>query len=317
MRVVYLGSGEFGVNCLDALAGSNHNLDFIVTHPPRPAGRGRKPRPTPVADWAKSNDVAFIETENANSPESIEQIAAHKPELIVVIAFGEKIGKQLINIPAKGAINVHASLLRKYRGAAPINWAIIKGEKQTGISIITLADKMDAGLILAREETDIADGETADRLHDRLAEMAPSLLLKTIDQIADGTVAYAEQDHSRVTRAPKLKKADGFLDFDESADVLRKKIPGFWPWPGASAVYVSKETGKCKRVTIAAAEIVQTSNPAGLQFGLLDEELNIICGENSLKITKIKPADGILMDFADFINGHATQPGDLFMKIDD
>ena len=317
MKIVYLGSGEFGVKCLDALAGSNHNLDFIVTHPPHPAGRGRKPRPTPVADWAKRNCVAFIETEDVNTPESIEQIAAHKPQLIVVIAFGEKISEQLINLPAKGAINVHASLLPKYRGAAPINWAIIKGEKQTGISIITLADKMDAGLILAREETDIADGETADRLHGRLTEIAPPLLLKTIDQIADGTVTYTEQDHSLATRAPKLKKSDGFLDFAESAEVLRKKIPGFWPWPGASAIYVSKETDKCKRVTIAATQMVETSNPAHLQSGILDNELNVICGENSLKITKIKPADGKLMDFADFINGHATQPGDLFMKIDD
>ena len=317
MRVVYLGSGEFGIECLNALAESSHDLRFIVTQSSQPAGRGRKPRPTPVANWANTHSIPFIETEDVNTTQVIDKIATYGPDLIVVIAFGRKIGNQLITLPAKAAINVHASLLPKYRGAAPINWAIINGERQTGISIITLAQKMDAGLIMAQEETDIADGETADRLHDRLADMAPLLLLKTIDQIADGTVVYTEQDHSQATRAPKLKKSDGFLDFAESAGALRRKILGFWPWPGASAIYVSKKTGKCRRVTIAAAEMVETSNPAALQSGVLDDELNIICRANALKITKIKPADGTLMDFMDFVNGQATQPGDLFTKIND
>lgn len=316
MKIVYLGSGEFGIECLNALAESSHNPDFIVTQRSRPAGRGRKPRPTPVACWAKSHSVPFIETDNANTPEIIEEIRVYEPALIVVIAFGQKISNDLIALPAKGAINVHASLLPKYRGAAPINWAIINGESQTGISIITLAEKMDAGLICAQEKTDIFENETAGQLHDRLTHMAAPLLLKTISKIADGTVVYTEQDHSRATSAPKLKKSDGFLDFGESAGVLQRKIPGLWPWPGASAMYVSKKTGRRQRVTIATAEIVETSNPAGLQSGTLDNDLNIICGENALKITKIKPANGALMDFENFVNGRATQPGDLFMKID-
>lgn len=316
MKIIYLGSGEFGLECLNALAKSNHSLDLIVTQPPHRAGRGRKQTHTPVARWADSNSVPFIETDDVNEPLAIEKITAYQPDVIVVIAFGQKIGNELINLPNKGAINVHASLLPKYRGAAPINRAIIDGEKQTGISIITLAEKMDAGDILAQAITDIGAGETAGELHDRLAQIAAPLLIKTIEQIADGTAVYARQDHSKATMAPKLKKSDGFLNFNEPAELLRRKIQGFWPWPGASAIYISKKTGKPLRITIAMAEVVSTSNPANMPPGTLDESLNVICGRDALKITKIKPTGSRLMDFKDFVNGHQTQAGDSFIKIE-
>jgi methionyl-tRNA formyltransferase len=316
MKIIYLGSGEFGLECLNALAQSNHSLDLIVTQPPHRAGRGRKQTPTPVARWADSHSIPFIETDNVNASPAIEKITAYQPEVIVVIAFGQKIGNQLINLPPKGAINVHASLLPKYRGAAPINRAIIEGEKQTGISIIALAEKMDAGDILAQATTDIGADETAGELHDRLAQIAAPLLMKTIDQIADGTAVYTRQDHSKATLAPKLKKSDGFLNFDEPADILQRKIQGFWPWPGASAIYLSKKTEKPLRITIAMAEVVSTSNPAELPPGTLDENLNVICGRGALKITKIKPTGSRLMHFRDFVNGHQTQVGDSFIKIE-
>ncbi len=316
MKIVYLGSGEFGIESLNALAGSSHSLRFIVTQPSHPAGRGRKPRPTPVARWANTYSTPFIETEDVNTPQVIEKVASYEPDLIVVIAFGRKIGNELINLPPKAAINVHASLLPKYRGAAPVNWAIINGEKQTGITIISLAEKMDTGKILAQEKTDILENETAGELHDRLAQMAAPLLLKTINKIADGSIVYTEQDHSKATLAPKLKKSDGFIDFNAPAGSLRRKIRGLWPWPGASAIYVSKKTTKSLRVTIAMAEVVQTSKTVGLPPGTLDETLNIICGEDALKITKIKPTGSRLMDFKDFVNGRQTRPGDLFMKIE-
>ena len=316
MNIVYLGSGQFGVECLNTLRRSDHNLTFIVTQPAQQAGRGRKPRPTPVACWADKHSVPFIETDNVNTSENINKIAALEPDLIVVIAFGQKIGSELTKLPPKGAINVHASLLPKYRGAAPINWAIINGETTTGISIITLAEKMDAGQVLSQAQTDIRADETAGQLHDKLAELAAPLLSKTIDQIADGTAVYAEQDHSKATLAPKLKKTDGFLDFTESAETIARKIRGFWPWPGTSVNYISKKTGKSIRVNIAMAEPVETSNPKGLEPGTLDKNLNVTCGDNALKITKIKPAGSPLMDFKAFVNGRQTQPGDLLVKID-
>ena len=351
MKIVYFGSGEFGIECLDALSISEHDLRFIVTQPPNPAGRGRKPHPTPVARWAFAHSIPFIEIDDVNTAEIVEKIACYELDLIVVIAFGQKIGNELANLPPKGSINVHSSLLPKYRGAAPINWAIVNGETKTGISIITVAQKMDAGQILAQSQTDIAADETAGQLHDRLAKIAAPLLLKTIEKIADGTVVYIEQDHVGATlcgcpgqahgpapTAPKLRKSDGFLDFAETAEVLARKIRGFWPWPGASANYVSQKTGKSIRVTIAGAEVVgatlcgcpgQAHGPAPteptlISSGTFDENLNVICGQacpersrgNALKITRIKPAGSALMAFKDFANGRQTQPGDLFLKID-
>lgn len=316
MNIVYLGSGEFGIECLSALMGSRHALRLIVTQPANPAGRGRKPNPTPVACWASGHSVPFIETDNVNAPNVVERIAGCQPDLIVVIAFGQKIGNDLIALPPKGAINVHASLLPKYRGAAPINWAIINGETETGISIITLAEKMDAGLILAQRQTDIQPDETAGQLHHRLAQIAAPLLLKTIDQIADGAAVYAEQDHSKATLARKLKKTDGFIDFVEPAEVLARKIRGLCPWPGALANYISRKTGKSVCVAIAGAEVVESQNPTGLPAGTFDEHLNVICGRDALKITRIKPAGSALMDFKAFINGRQTQPGDSLTKIE-
>jgi methionyl-tRNA formyltransferase len=315
MKIVYLGSGEFGLECLDALHKeslglgiSEHDLRFIVTQPPNPAGRGRKPHPTPVARWADAHSMPFIEVDNVNASEIVEKIAGYEPDLIVVIAFGQKIGNELTNLPPKGSINVHASLLPKYRGAAPINWAIINGETATGISIITLSEKMDAGQILAQSRMDIAADETAGQLHDRLAKMAAPLLLKTIGRIADGTAVYIEQDHAKATLAPKLKKSDGFLNITEPAEV--------WPWPGASANYISKKTGKSIRVTIAMAEVMTLQKPSLLSPGTFDENLNVICGRDALKITQIKPAGSPLMAFKDFTNGRQTKPGDSFVKID-
>jgi methionyl-tRNA formyltransferase len=317
MDIVYLGSGWFGIESLNALNGSDHGLRLVVTQPPNPAGRGRKSCPTPVAHWAGSHGVPFIETDNVNAPECVERIGTCQPDLIVVIAFGQKISNELIALPPKGAINVHSSLLPKYRGAAPINWAIINGETQTGISIITLAEKMDAGQILAQAQTNIEPYETAGQLHDRLAKMAGPLLLETINQIADGTAVYTEQNHAEATLAPKLKKSHGVLDFSEPAEVLARKIRGLWPWPGASANYISRKTNKSARVIMAGAKVIESSNLANLPPGTLDESLNVICGENALKITQIKPAGSALMAFRDFTNGRQTQPGDSFMKIDD
>jgi methionyl-tRNA formyltransferase len=316
MKIVYLGSGEFGLDCLDALSVYGHDLRFIVTQPPNPAGRGRKPNPTPVAHWANVHSIPFIEVDNVNASEIIKKIAGYEPDLIVVIAFGKKIGNELTNLPPKGSINVHASLLPKYRGAAPINWAIINGETTTGISIITLSEKMDAGQILVQSETDIAADETAGQLHDKMAKIAAPLLLNTIEKIADGTAVYIEQNHAEATLAPKLKKSDGFLDFSEPAEVLARKIRGFWPWPGASANYVSQKAGKPIRVTIALAEVVTLHEPPSILPGTFDENLNVICGRDALKIVRIKPAGSALMAFKDFVNGRQTLPGDSFIKID-
>ena len=316
MNIVYLGSGEFGIPALNALLNSGHNLSLIVTQPPAPAGRGQSHCPTAVSRWAQVHLISFIEADNVNCQEILERVKNSRPDLLVVIAFGQKLCPGLTNLAPKGAINIHASLLPKYRGAAPINWAIINGETTTGLSIITLAEKIDAGKILAQSQTEIRSDETAGELHDRLAQSAAPLLLETVGKIAGGIAVYTEQDHSKAIFAPKLRKSDGLLDFSEPAEVLARKIRGLWPWPGASANYTSAKTNKTVRVTIAMAKVVQHLDKSHLPTGTLDDDLNIICGRDALKVNRIKPSGSALMDFASFVNGRQTQPGDVFSRID-
>lgn len=317
MNIVYLGSGKFGLPCLDAVVRSSHRISLVVTQPAQPSGRGRKLSHTPAANWAFENSIPVIETPDVNAPETVGWIADHKPDLIVVIAFGQKISSEVVAVAPKGAINVHASLLPKYRGAAPINWAIVNGETETGIAIITIAERMDAGDILARAKTEIGWEETADKLGERLAELAAPLLIDTIDRIAAGTAVYEKQDDSQVTHAAKLQKTDGFLDFAEPAEILRRKMLGFWPWPGAAAVYESKKTGRTERVILAKSEILRMSTTENLTPGTIDENLNVVCGRDRLQIVQLKPENSRLMTFADFVNGRHVAPGDRFVKIEE
>jgi methionyl-tRNA formyltransferase len=315
MNIVYLGSGEFGLPCLDAVRTSRHSLALVVTGPASPAGRGRKVCPMPVAHWADNNAVPFIESENVNDPQIVRRIAETRPDVLLVIACGQKIGRELVELPTKLAINVHSSLLPKYRGAGPINWAILRGETETGVSIITLADRMDAGDILAQARTPIDVFETAGELHDRLAQLAAPLLIETLDKIESDTVAFTPQNEFEATKAPKLKKSDGFLDFGEPAYILADKIRGLWPWPGAAANFLSVETGKTTRVTLALAEVIWGDAPPQAAPGTFDEDLNILCGQGRLSIRKIKPAGKGLMEFKAFINGWRVRPGDRLTKI--
>jgi methionyl-tRNA formyltransferase len=302
-----------------------------MTQPANPAGRGRKPQPTQVAQWAEEHSVPIVETENVNTPEMVQRIAACRPDVIVVIAFGQKIGKEVVALPPKGAINVHASLLPKYRGAAPINWAIIRGETHTGVSIITLADKIDAGDILAQVRTEIGPQETAGQLHDRLAQLAAPLLLETLAALEAGTATYTKQNEAEATFAPKLRKSDGYLDFHEPAEVLARKIRGLTPWPGAAACFTSRQTQKSTRVVLVSAGVVprvegvppsdrgQDARDTATQLapGTFDQERTVVCGVGRLSLQRIKPAGSGLMSFHAFVNGWHVQPGDRLTKIEE
>ncbi len=317
MRIVYIGSGRFGLSCLNALRDSKHGIEFILTQPPKAAGRGRRTTQTAVAEWAISSQTPFIETSDASDPSVIKKVRGVNPDLILVIAFGQKISDELINLPAKGVINVHGSLLPKYRGAAPINWAVVNGETETGVTIATVTSQWDAGLILAQAKTPINPDENAEQLSDRLSALAAGLLLETIGKIEDGTAVYSKQDHSHVTRAPKLKKTDGYIDFSLPALMIRNMVRGFRPWPGVCAIYCSKTTGKTCRINIIEARLVQDCRTSDLPAGTLDENHNLICGNGLLKIEKIKPAGGAAMTFEAFVNGYRVAPLDKFVKIEE
>jgi len=316
MKITFFGSGEIGIPSLEALKESQNQLCGIFTQPARPAGRKRTQTPTPVAKWAGQNNVKCTETENINAPDMAEQLTACGGQLLVVIAFGQKISQQVCALHPAGAINVHASVLPKYRGAAPINWAIINGDTETGISIITLADKMDAGEILAQTKIPIGPDDTAQTLHDNLAQTAPKVLLDTIEAIENGTAVYKSQDESQVSFAHKLKKSDGFIDFVAPAEKIQNQIRGLWPWPGAQTIFVSAKTHKKCRVTIANARVVPAAGGSRDKIGLLDDKLNVGCGRDALKILQIKPAGGRVMDFKAFVNGRDVRPLDRFIQID-
>lgn len=316
MNIVYLGSGQFGLPSLEAIAESRHKIALVITQQAQPAGRGRKLTHTPAANWGFEKSIPVIETADINAAEVIEKIKSCNPALVVVIAFGQKIGVEARGIAPKGIINVHASLLPKYRGAAPINWAIVNGEVETGVTIITVAEKMDAGEMLAQAKTPICWDHTANSLSDDLAKLAAPLLVETIDKIESGTAQYVKQDESQATRAPKIKKSDGFLDWNLPAEVLLRKILGFWPWPGASAIFQSQKTGKQERVIFAKTEVLRMSNPNDVIPGTLDENLNAICGKDRLQILELKPESSRQMIFADFVRGRRVSPGDRFIKIE-
>lgn len=315
MKIVYCGCGKFGIESLNALKASRHQLLHIITHPEKQAGRGRKLRANDVEQWALQNDVPFTAIEDINSPEGIELIKKLAPDLLVVIAFGQKISSEIISIPPKGAINVHGSLLPKYRGAAPINWAIINGETETGVSIITLAERMDCGEILAQAKLKIADDDTADIVHNALAKLAAPLLIETINKIATGTVTYTKQDNSKASKAPKLKKSDGIIDFALSAQQIHNKVRGLWPWPGAAACFVNAQSGRKYPVTIAKT-LVFCPTGRNDKPGTIDAELNVLCGCGSLKILELKPHSGKMMDFKSFLNGRGKGKGDFFVPFE-
>ena len=316
MRNVYCGCGRFGIESLNALKASNHELLHIITHPDKQAGRGRKLRANDVAQWAHKTNVPVTALEDINSPQGVQLIKKLAPDLLVVIAFGQKISPEIIGIPPKSAINIHGSLLPKYRGAAPINWAIINGETETGISIITLAEKMDSGDILAQAGLKITADDTANTVHDALAKLAVPLLIETIDKIAAGIVTYTKQDNSKATSAPKLKKSDGILDFALSAQQIHNRVRGLWPWPGAVACFVCAQSGRKYPVTIAKTQVIC---PTGKneKIGTIDENLNVLCGIGSLKILELKPHGGRLMNFKSFLNGRGTGQGDFFVPFED
>ncbi|AQQ10505.1 Methionyl-tRNA formyltransferase [Sedimentisphaera cyanobacteriorum] len=314
MRIFFCGSSGFGLPCLEALRDSRHELVHIATQPAHKAGRGRKIRKTSVAEWAEQNSVPLTETPDINSQQTIRIAESLKPDLFVVIAFGQKVGRGFIEKARYEAINVHASLLPKYRGAAPINWALLNGEKETGVTIITLADKMDAGLMLGKKKTPIYKDDNAKSLHDRLAVLSPELLLETIDKIEDGTASYIPQDETRATLARKLKKSDGIIDWHSSAEDIANKVRAFWPWPEAQSSYLIGESGKVIKVIIADAEPVEIAESPNAEVGSLDSNMNVVCGEGALAIKMLKPENSSMMDFKAFENGRYSGSGDKFLS---
>ncbi len=303
MNIVFFGSGAFGLPTLRDLA-ARHTIRAVVTQPDKPAGRGGQLTPTPIGAWAAENLPAtpLLKPQTCNTPEVRDAIRAFPADAWVVIAFGQKLGPALL--ADRFAVNLHASLLPRWRGAAPINAAVLAGDTRTGNSVITLADKMDAGLILGQSERPILPEQSAGELHDLLADDGPALVQRVLDQHAAGTLRPITQDESHVTLAPKIRREDAHLDFSCGAASCRNRIHGYNPWPGVTVTFDNAPL----KVLRAACAAQTTTTPPGTLF---NPELGLVsCGVGeSLRLIEVQPAGKRAMAWSDFARGRRLEAG--------
>ncbi len=305
MRLVFFGSGAFGLPTLQFLCAQRDRFEIalVVSQPDKPAGRKQRPTPTPVAQWAHERGLACIKPARVNEPDVVERVRSADAQAFVVIAFGQKIGPALLQ--GVFAINLHGSILPAYRGAAPIQRAMMDGAASTGVSVITLAQRMDAGDILATESTPIGSDETGGELHDRLALLGPAVVERVLEQFREGTFSPRAQEESLATMAPKLTKEEGTCRFDLPAQSVRARIHGLNPWPGCG-VLLDGEPVRLLRVRDWPRE------PHGSAPGTILDNLHVACATGALEILELQPPNGRAMTLAAYRNGRAFEAGMQF-----
>ena len=308
MRVVFFGSGAFGLPTLERLMGE-HEVAAVITQPDRRAGRGSKTSPTPIGAFAAGSmkDAPLLKPERIR--DHIDEVRGIGADAWVVIAYGQKLPAALLE--GRFAINLHASLLPRWRGAAPINAAMVAGDDVTGNSVIALAEKMDAGVVYAQSRRAIEPHQTAGELHDLLAGDGPELVLRVLDLHARGATEPAEQDESLVTIAPKMSKADGWVDFSMPARVCRQRVHGLTPWPGVTAMHRG-EPLRLLRVEDASGSHAGVLGAPGV---LIDAPGGVVaCGEASaLRLVSVQPAGKKPMAWRDYANGRRVETGETIL----
>jgi methionyl-tRNA formyltransferase len=314
-NLAYFGTGDFAVPPLEALHRSGHQITAVISQPDRPAGRGRRIQPTAVHKAADQLGLPHLQTADVNSENFTTLLGA--AEIGVVAAFGQKISGALLDALPRGCVNIHGSLLPKYRGAAPFQWAILNGESETGVTVFQLDQKWDNGPVWGLRSLKIGETETADELHDRLAILGAELIDELVPNIVTGNAQPVDQDHSLASRAPKLKKSDGYLDWSRPAVELVRWIHGLWSWPVASADFVSR-TGKIERIGIARARVVDDAALPNndLPAGAFHSNHTLQCGQGRLELLEVKPSGKGLMAFADFANGRQIAPPDRLVQVE-
>ncbi|AHM56768.1 methionyl-tRNA formyltransferase Fmt [Peptoclostridium acidaminophilum DSM 3953] len=233
MNAVFMGTPEFAVPCLEAMLAQGHQVKAVVTQPDRPKGRGKQLAMSPVKEAALKSGIEVFQPENVKSPEFVEKLREMAPDVIVVVAFGQILSKDILDIPKYGCINVHASLLPKYRGAAPINWVIINGENETGITTMLMDEGLDTGDMLIKESLQIGENETASELHDRLSKLGAAVLGNTLAKLEEGSLTREKQSDAESSYAPIMKKTLGEIAWSKSAREIFNLVRGTFPWPGA------------------------------------------------------------------------------------
>jgi methionyl-tRNA formyltransferase len=301
LKIIFAGAGEFGLPTLRAVIDAGHHIQQVFSQPDRPAGRGKKLTPTPIAAFALQNNLPLIRTSDINAE------PLPPADLMIVIAFGQKISPAVVNHPRLGSVNLHSSRLPKYRGAAPINWAVLNGDSITGNSIIRLAEKMDAGAILAQSKLPISDTETAGELHDRLSADGATLMLHLIDQLSTNTAIETPQDHAHATLAPKLSRHSALIDFSRPAPAIVRQINGLSPWPGCRVKLLDGDTLIANLTLLRASPT--TTSPTSSPPGTILPNGNIAANnDSSLAILELQPEGKRPMKLNDFKNGKPWHP---------
>mgnify|MGYP002590057839 FL=1 len=309
MRIVFMGTPDFAVGSLQALCESGkHEILAVVTQPDRPKGRGNKLLQTPVKEYALEQGLTVYQPQKVKTPEFVELLHELQPELIVVAAFGQFLSKEILELPKYGCINVHASLLPKYRGAAPIQYAIIKGEKESGVTIMQMDIGMDTGAMLDKVVVPIAENTTMGELHDALREQGAALLLEVIDKIAAGTAAAEPQDDAQATYATLLDRSMEHIDWSKTAQEGHNLIRGFNPAP---STFTKLPNGKSLKIWGSKMTDKSSAAAAGTVIETGKHSFFVACGEGVLEITEVQPESKKRMPAQVFLNGRGVQEGDL------
>ena len=308
MRIVFMGTPEFAVPSLKALCENGYDVVGVFTQPDRPKGRGNKVTMSPVKEYALSQNIPVFQPQRIRR-DGVEDLKALAPDLCVTAAFGQILSQEILDIPPMGNINVHASLLPRHRGSAPINWAILQGDKEAGVTTMMMDKGIDTGDMLLKSATPIQSGETAGELTLRLSQLGADLLLETLHALENGTLVRIPQDESQMTYDPMLDKQMGIIDWTMDAQSIVNRIHGLNPWPGCSTAW---QDGRLK---LLRATVAQGSGAAGEIIGAdAKAGLTISCGSGAVNITMLQAPGGKPMNAKDYLRGHPMAVGTVLKE---
>lgn len=304
MNVVYMGTPEFAVPPLQAIINANHTVTGVFTQPDKPKGRGYVLTPPPVKECALENNIPVFQPKSMKDGEALEILKKLNLDVIVVVAFGKILPKEILDLPKYGCINVHASLLPKYRGAGPIQWCVLDGEEETGVTTMLMAEGLDTGDMLLKSSTKIGENETAGELHDRLSTMGADLIVETLSKLPNNEITPEKQDDNLSNYAPMLTKELCKIDWSKSAPQIHNQVRGLNPWPVAVA------TVNGKRVKIYSTQLSDKNDTAGKIICL--NPLTVACGEGSVIITELQPEGKKRMNSQDYVRGYRVTTDTIF-----
>ncbi len=305
MRVLFMGTPDFAVPSLQVLIDQRHEICGVFTQPDKPKGRGYKLQPPPVKELALQNGLTVYQPPTLRDEAIQEEIVRLQPDLIVVVAYGKMLPLKVLNTPKLGCINVHGSLLPKYRGAAPIQWAVLNGDSVTGVTTMFMAEEMDSGDILLTAETEIGPEETAGELFSRLKDLGAELLAETLRRLEQGKLTRIPQEEAAATFAPMLKKEMSIVDWNQPAQRVHDQIRGLNPWPGAVAILDRK------RLKLLSSKVLTYSGEPGTVVSQ-EGELVVFCGEGAIQITELQTDKGKRMGGKEYLLGHPLSKESIF-----